>query len=267
MPEYEHEIRVLNMSNIVWLSSYPKSGNTFVRFLLANYFFNDIASSVDLDNRIPGINRVVTKGVPNASIINSKAIVKTHYVMCARHPLVPKTAGFIYVLRNPKDVLLSNSRFSGISGNDPNFDVVAFANEFIQYMGVPRWIRENFGCWPEHVSSWLATSSRFPHIIVRYEDLKDNTSDELIRILQFLGEKPKDSMLERALTRSSLDAMRKIESSDKETGVSNVFGNQGNNKFFVGQGNSGQSLMKLGKDIDHKFDTRFREVMNLFGYY
>ena len=255
------------MSQIVWLSSYPKSGNTFVRFLLANYFFDGISSSAGVDKRIPSIKRVLSHGIQPQAMIGSRVIVKTHF-LSTRHPLVKETetAGFIYVVRNPRDVLLSNSRYSGVTGNKP-IDTAGFAREFIQHMGVPRWRTENFGSWPEHVASWLSAAPRIPHIFVRYEELKRNTREELTRILLFLGEQPTEIKLERALAYSSLDAMKRMEQKEKATNtMSGVFGDQGMDNYFVGQGNSGQSLEYLGDDIEHEFVARFGGLMTMLGY-
>ena len=255
------------MSQIIWLSSYPKSGNTFVRFLLANYFFDGISCSADVDQRIPSIKRLLSQGLQQEAMIGSRAIVKTHF-LSTRHPLVKETetAGFIYVVRNPRDVLLSNSRYSGVTGNKP-IDAVTFAREFIQHMGAPRWRTENFGSWPEHVASWLSAASRIPHIFVRYEELKRNTREELTRILLFLGEQPTEIKLDRALAYSSLDVMRRMERKEKSMNtMSDVFGDQGMNNYFVGHGSSGQSLEHLGDNIEHEFVARFGGLMTMLGY-
>ena len=60
--------------------------------------------------------------------------------------------------------------------------------------------------------------------------------------------------------------MRKLEKKEAAMGSSGVFGYQGKDNYFVGQGKSGQSLSFLGDDIEQDFVSCFREVMDLFKY-
>ena len=154
------------MLKIVWLSSYPKSGNTFARFLLAHYFHDNVACSADVDRHIPGIHSMLSQGIQLDTRMSANLMIKTHFRMSARHPYLQNTTKFIYIVRNPRDVLLSNSRYSGVTNNQ-QIDVASFAREFIKFRGVPRWQKMNMGSYPEHVTSWLGTafgvfSSNYP---------------------------------------------------------------------------------------------------------
>src|SRR5271166_6638334 len=98
--------------NIVWIASYPKSGNTWVRFMACNLLFGRQESAEALSLLAPDVHEL------GPQIIESghAGLVKTHFRHSPDLPLAERTAAAIYVVRAPADVLASNFHYARRSG-------------------------------------------------------------------------------------------------------------------------------------------------------
>lgn len=252
----------------VWLASYPKSGNTWVRFLLANYFLGDVRSSRDVSRAIPDLH---VKGqfppaTPWLTPTKGHLLAKTHLAFTPAHPAVEQTAGLIYIIRHPKDVLLSSLNHRRLEGEEPVKALGPFSDEeyvriFIQGAGDPIWREMGYGSWTTHAESWL-TEKRFPHLCLRYEELRTDPAAHLRAALGFLGEPVDDVRLAQAVKRSSFEQLRALEIREKHEGASHgVFaGDRSSMKkgiFFMNKGRTGQNLAAIGPGLDEAFDRRF----------
>ena len=126
---------------IIWLASYPKSGNTWVRSFLTNYFSGSSEfnfNQLDKIERFPtpelmdqlkinfhNLSEIVSNWIPMQEFINLKndmTYLKTHNAMCTinNYPFTnnKNTAGFIYLVRDPRDVILSYSKHLNIDLNE-----------------------------------------------------------------------------------------------------------------------------------------------------
>lgn len=198
---------------IVWIASWPKSGNTWTRLLLANVMaeetvsINQLPGSVassrqrfdDLmgmesallsDDEIDALRpeayraharQAAAEGVP---LLFYKAHDALHETPTGE-PLFPAdaTVGAIYLLRNPLDVAVSLAFHSG------HRNCAAAIRTLNARAGVvrarARHLRERRIDWSGHVASWMAAP--FPVLPVRYEDLLADTPGELARMVRFLG--------------------------------------------------------------------------------
>jgi len=250
----------------IWLASYPKSGNTYLRFLLYHYLFDRMESTRQLKERIPDIHQMAADGVAFNPDGAGDLLIKTHFLFSDRHPYADLSATFIYIIRNPRDVILSNSRYTG-AGGGPDVDRRNFVLRFIRDRGVERWRDIGFGTWPGHVASWLQASESMPHLFIRYEDLITDTPAVLTRALTFLGCQIDTEKIAMAVAASSKDAMRKMEQRERtqEDGPG-VFAGQAEGNEFVGQGATGQSFSFLGDDIEELYQNTFARTAALFGY-
>lgn len=255
------------MTGIIWLASYPKSGNTWLRFLLYNYLYKEARNADDVAKRIPDIH---VRGTVFDTRQTEPLFCKTHFLLSERHPMLNETAGFIYVLRHPKDVLLSNLNYFRMISKSTHLDEQQFAREFITYMGVRKWMSMGMGTWPEHVNSWLS-ESRYPHIILRYETLLQDTHSNFRDVLEFLGVPIDQNRLNRAVHLSSFGKMRTLEDAEKKKGkYGPVFA--GNHETamtglrFMNKGKAGQTLQHLGENLEQEFNEKFRDAMRTYGY-
>lgn len=198
---------------VVWIVSYPKSGNTWVRFLVCNLAFGLQDSAAALNRLAPDIHELSAVPDPPTSLV----FIKTHFPYSAALPLAAHTAAAIYVVRDPADVMLSNyhySKRSGGPGYDPHAALQQYVDQYLEARGDPRWIKSRMGAWDEHVLSWLGTKYPFPVLPVRYEDLLANTHAGARQICSFLGLERSDAEIQSAVSNASFDRMRQIEEAD-----------------------------------------------------
>lgn len=255
--------------DIVWLASYPKSGNTWLRFLLHHYLYGEVTESAQVEARIPDLHNVLPGSLPPPT--GKPLLCKTHLMLGPKHPHVDRTAGFAYILRHPRDVMLSDLNY--VHMTTPDGDQVTddmYVREFIRNMGSPMWRRVGMGAWPEHLGSWLAGAASCPHVLLRYDDMKADPGRELSRVLRLLGEEPDKSRVKAAVEGSRFERMRDLEARERREGTtSNVFSinerSQERGLTFMRAGKSGQSLAHLGPEVEQAFEARFGPVLRLLG--
>jgi hypothetical protein len=261
-------------SPIVWLASYPKSGNTWLRFLLHHYLYGEVTASADVERRIPDLHATGPDKLPapDPGVIGGTLLCKTHLALTPRHPHLERTAGFIYVLRHPRDVMMSDLNYVRMTA--PDADEVTdelYVTEFIKHMGSPAWRRVGVGTWPEHVGGWLSAASRFPHVLMRYEVMKADPGAHLARALALLGETPDAGRVAAAVEASSFERMRDLEAKERAAGTeSPVFSiserSLTRDRVFMRKGATSESLEPFGPELARAFDERFREVLGFLGY-
>jgi len=199
--------------NIVWIASYPKSGNTWVRFLACNLLFGPQESATTVSLLAPDIHEAGP-----ALITGSHAgLVKTHFAYSSSLPLLNRSAAAIYVVRHPADVLVSNfyyaqRRLARQAHSGAAFD--EYFDEFVANRGDPQWQRLGMGSWEENVRSWLGGHTAFPVVVVRYEDLSANAYQVAVKLAQFLKPTSTEQEVRQAIEDSSFSRMREIEEGD-----------------------------------------------------
>jgi hypothetical protein len=236
-----------------FLVSYPRSGNTWTRFLVCNLIDPD--NPVDfasLESRIPEIYDTtdrVLRALPRPRII------KSHECFDPRYRKV------VYIVRDPRDVFISYYQFQLKRRVIPDS---CSLQEFL-----PRFMESEFepktGSWRDHVVSWMATrGGQRNFLLLRYEDMLANTLAESIQIASFLGLDSNPERVARAVELSSADRMRKLEKQQssqwKETRKTRQ------DKPFVGKAASGGWKSSLPRDCAARIESAWGEVMRLVGY-
>ncbi|MDT8343565.1 MAG: sulfotransferase domain-containing protein [Thermohalobaculum sp.] len=220
---------------IIWLASFPKSGNTWTRSFLANYFapkgetldINSLRRFTTADVRQDFFDRarggpfesrdfddwLVTRQAALRLIALSKPtphFVKTHSRIdrIGGHDLIPPalTAAAVYIIRNPFDVAPSLARHLSLSLDrtiDRMLDPEALN-------ATPTRIFEAIGRWDIHVQSWVGAPGLARHVM-RYEDMVDDPERAFRGLLGFLRAPVHDGQLRRAIRTVSFDALRKQE--------------------------------------------------------
>lgn len=179
----------------VFLVSYPRSGNTWVRFHLANLTRYNLGEPVDFHSvhqAIPAIeieaHREMLKTMPPPRLI------KSHNLCDSRLRRV------IYILRDGRDVMISY--YCYLTG------IRRFEGSFLDFLGK----RDLYPClWHEHVESWLQCTSQSELLLIRYEDLIRQPEIELEKMARFAGLPCDRERLRWAISNSTLDAMRRVE--------------------------------------------------------
>lgn len=181
--------------------SYPKSGNTWTRFLIANLIHpEEPATFANIDRLIPEAEELTKRQLDR---LTRPRIMKTHQYFDPRYPRV------IYIVRDPRDVVVSEYHFfRKRQWITDDFPIAQFVGRFLTGK------TSDYGSWQENVSSWVATRYNHPgFLLLRYEDMLAETVDVLARIASFLGVNATPDQLKQAVDRSSADQMRKLERS------------------------------------------------------
>ena len=224
-----------NLRRIIWLASYPKSGNTWMRSLLAHYFMppgqapdiNNLRKFTTADVRQDFFNAAAgrhfeaktvqdwlqMRGPALRLIAGSKPgthFVKTHCqaVQYMGHHLIPPevTAGAIYIMRNPFDLAPSFARHQS---TDIDTAIDRMMNPETM-MGTETGLRDAMGRWDTHIQTWTEAPG-LPRHVVRYEDLLNKPAKVMRGLLDFMSVKPDAAKLAKAIKATTFEAMKKQE--------------------------------------------------------
>ena len=250
---------------IIWLASYPRSGNTYLRFLLYNYLYGEIQDSMQVQRVMPDLHKVLQKKRHIKVEKKINILCKTHFIYWDKHPYIEHTAGVIYILRNPRDLLVSHLRFYNLLAKRET-DETKFAKSFIRNLGVVRGPKMKWGTWPGHIASWINVTSKYPMLFIRYEDLRLNTPATFKRVLEFLKQKVDEEKVRNSIEQCSIESMRALEKSEKSKTKPTLFDGEKADQAFMGEGKINQSLDFLGEGIEERFTNRFGKIMGVFGY-
>jgi Sulfotransferase domain len=241
--------------------SYPRSGNTWTRFLIANLAYpNSSVSFANIEKLIPETlqsNRTL-KRTPRPRFIKSHEYLDLRY---------PKT---IYIARDPRDVVLSTYYFrKKYRDIDDDFPIERFVDDFIAGRPASGW-----GTWAEHVASWFFALRHSEKLLfLRYEDMMRDAESELARIAVFLGIEPDPGRLQVATERSSADRLRGLEKLEEKQWAASVGSfdrahTKGRRKDipFVGAAKSGEWRTALPENCVHQIESAWGELMTTVGY-
>ncbi|MGH6718605.1 MAG: sulfotransferase domain-containing protein [Alphaproteobacteria bacterium] len=224
------------MGKIIWLASYPKSGNTWLRAFLHNLLRNpdrpfDInrltafslgdslpqfyqrldprppaeLSFEEVAHLRPSVHRLMTEASPD------NVFVKTHNALVEDYgvPLITLelTAGTIYVVRNPLDVAISYSHHLGWTIDDT---IKLLGASAARTPTGENFVSEKMCSWSLHVESWTQRPHPALHV-VRYEDMHIQPIRTFAGVARFLGLKPPRERLEKAIRSSSFRVLQEQE--------------------------------------------------------
>lgn len=208
----------------IFIVSYPKSGNTWTRFLIGNLIYEEGVDFANIENRVPDIY-----ANSNAQLdkLPSPRYLKSHEYFDPRYKKV------IYIVRDPRDVAVSYWHFAKKQNVLPeNSTLVDFIEFFTQGK------QDEFGSWGENVGSWLgARENNKDFLLLRYEDLLTNPIEELRRVAHFASLPNDENRIKRAIELSSFDRMQHLEKSQGKHWK--AIRNSNQNLPFVRSGKSG----------------------------
>ena len=229
------------MKNIIWLASYPKSGNTWFRIFLSSLLGDEkeptdinnitsthgIASARNIFDNLTGIEAsdlshdevdTLRPGLYDKISDEAKAtlFIKVHdaYTFLPdRKPMFPPSAtkGIIYIVRNPLDVAVSNSNHNGCTVQQ-SIEMMGDGNHGLcsKNKKLKDQLRQKIGTWSDHVMSWTNAPEQDVHV-VRYEDMKQSPVETFTSAIQFAGLDFDLYAIETAIKKSSFDEMKKQE--------------------------------------------------------
>jgi Sulfotransferase domain len=238
------------------LVSYPRSGNTWTRFLIANLMHpGEEVSFINIERLIPDTSSQSSRALKKTP---RPRLIKTHEYFDHRYEKV------IYVVRDPRDVAVSYYHFlRKVRQFDDDCSMERFVEDFIRGRG--RLIDEAWGSWGENVASWIYTrGDSKDFLLCRYEDLLENPVRELSRIALFMGLEAKPELLQQAVERSSADRMRAMEKLQSEVWV--VTKDRRKDVPFVGTAKSGGWRKTLTEKCVLQIEHAWGELMVKLDY-
>jgi hypothetical protein len=236
----------------LFLVSYPKSGNTWARFLLANLIYpNEAMSFSNLESRIPDVYKVAQNELRR---IPRPRILKSHEYFDPRYKKV------VYIVRDPRDVVISYYHFHLKKGIIPEgYPLDRYVTRFVAGDV------DAYGSWRENVTSWLATRYRTGNLLLlRYEDMLEQTTRELARMTTFLGIECSDEAISKAVSLSSADRMRSLEKDETDIWVNTKKSRK--DIPFVRNATSGQWKSALTEAMVAEIESAWGDLMCLLGY-
>tara|TARA_X000000368_G_C22945976_1_gene674381 strand:+ start:75 stop:962 length:888 start_codon:yes stop_codon:yes gene_type:complete len=291
--------------NIFWICSYPKSGNTLIRAILTGLFFSNdgVVNFRDMRhiglfettrrlNFIKSINEKDFYNLGDLRILSKYwhkiqtnqelriekgfGFLKTHscLVSVKNNLFTSKdiTKGYIYVVRDPRDLSISWAHHSNYS-IDQSIDFLSNPLSVLKWINKSKYsiIPKNIfplqfvSSWSEHVKSWTENDIDVPKLIIKYEDLITNKTFIIKKIINFFDKYFKvkidnsDKRIENILKTTSFSYMKNME-------AKNSFDEAMPWVDFFREGKKEQWKKILTKEQKMKIEKNFKNYMLKFGY-
>ena len=282
---------------IIWLASYPKSGNTWLRFFIislllkennevslkhlegikqfpTNYHYKNFNIS---KSNLGNLNEISKHWIDAQRVINSDNKIrffKTHNALIKLDNNIftneENTLGTIHIVRDPRNVITSvNNHFHHNSLEESKefiFDERKgiFNKSKIEQDNIFT-LPQVIGSWRTHYNSWKLIKKNY--LLVKYEDLIEKPELEFKRIASYLEPLVKlkftDENVSRAVELSSFDRLKKIEENEGFVeSVKNIETGKKETFFNLGPNNDWKKNLdkNVTKEINEKFEIEMREL-------
>jgi len=277
---------------IIWLASYPKSGNTLLRSILSSYFYSEDGifnfKNLEKISQFPQTSHLMSIGVDVnneeevfKNFINAQNFInqerekvkffKTHSSLCKMYDSnftdLKNTLGSIYIVRDPRNVVTSLAHHYDLSV-DQATNVMIDKDRLMDK--TEKNCRVFLGSWSFNYNSWKNLQNQKKYLLIKYEDLINKKKTILLKIFKYLDSLGLKSSLDmvklnKAIKTTEFESMKKKEEIetfyeaviDKSTGKRKNF-------FNLGPQNNWRKLLDK-KNID-KIEINFEKEMVELGY-
>ena len=277
---------------IIWIASYPKSGNTWIRsFLTAYYFCEDGIFDINKLNHIQDypnkqfFKNEVKEGEihkhwdkSQKAIVNEKKIkfLKTHNSLITAFGndfTSPKySLGVIYIIRDPRNVITSVKNHNDFETYDKALEFMQNENTVISdYKYLNNHAKTNIiNSWRINYQSWLS-NNRYRRMMIKYEDLIKNPKQTLRDLIVFVNTICRFNngidvkKLENAIQSTTFEKLQNLEDTGKFS--ESVYSDKNEKKikfFYLGPKNNWKD--RLNKDLIKKMNTYYKKDLERFGY-
>ena len=271
---------------IIWLASYPKSGNTLVRSMLSAYFFSKdgnynfqliknikqfphgvlfLKMGIDINNHNETVKNYI-KVQESFNKKNSTQFLKTHSFLFNFNKNFPftnfdNTLGVIYVVRDPRNIVTSFSKFRSLT-------VEQTADFMISGTGDGLVWTNN---WSVNYHSWKLFKEYKRYLLVKYEDLITKPDKTFLNILEFIHKLNKTNFeldkkkIKKVIKTKSFENKEKLE---KKKGFTQKWVDKKTRKKipFFNLGPKNDWKKKLDTNIAEKLEKAFKSEMEELGY-
>ena len=276
----------------IWLASYPKSGNTLVRSLLAAYFFTkDGRCNFEIIKNIlqfPEVKLFINQGVNyknememiknyikvQESINKKKSVqfLKTHSYLfnIENHPFtnLDNSLGVIYIVRDPRNVLISAANHNQTS-NEKTLEHLVTGHVMGKNDGNGTLVYT--GNWASNYESWKSFKSVGKYLLIKYEDLIYDKENTFLKILNFIHKLSKNNfVLDKKKFKNVIDTtdFGNMQRMEKDTDFHESMINKKTGKkvkfFYLGPKNDWKKL--LDNDLKNKLNDVFKQNLIELSY-
>ena len=276
---------------IIWIASYPKSGNTLLRSILASYFFSNDGNfefnHLDYIKQFPAIehfrkmgidlsneNEVFQNFIEAQKLINKEnnkiKFIKTHSSLCKINNCnftdLKNTLGAIYIVRDPRNVVTSFAHHYNLNVEQATDTLIDETRWLIK---TEKMYKTFLGSWNVNYNSWKQLNERF--MLVKYEDLVNKKKTTLIKIFKFIqtlnNEELKIDMVKvnKVIKSTEFYKMKTLEQKQIFT-ESSIESDTGKRKVFFNLGPKNDWKKILDEKNRRKIETSFKKEMFELGY-
>ena len=285
---------------IIWLASYPKSGNTWLRFYIisllmgkqTNLNLNHLRAIMnyphstqfeDLVSDLFDFDEIAKNWITSQNKINSNKnlrFFKTHNMLGKFRGNFftnsENTLGSIYIVRDPRNVVTSVKNHYSLSNYEEATKFIFNENQVLSlsdrqkdlYLKSKKFPLTQFvGSWKTHYLSWKNMKKNY--LLVRYEDLVESPKNEFTKIADFVGNLLKlkftEDQIDNAISLSSFDKLEKMEKDNGFTESTIDKDGKRNKFFFLGPKNDWKKILnnKTTSLIEKEFESEMKELKYL----
>lgn len=234
----------------VFLVSYPRSGNTWMRFVLGSLIHNVDVNFDNMEEYFPDIYRNTYFQLES---LKGPRYLKSHEPYDKRYPKV------VYIVRDPRDVAISYFYWM-LKFNKYEGEINGFLDMFFDPDGI------SYGRWDDHYESWIENSDKVNRgvLFLRYEELIDNTIDNIKTILNFININIDNDVIHNVVKRNSFSGMKNKENYASDQNP--LFKATNKEIPFVRKGTTGQWKSDLSDIHLERFRREFGPTMKQIGY-
>jgi len=274
---------------IIWLASYPKSGNTLLRSILASYFFskdgNFNFNHLNFINQFPTISQFSKLGIDTSNekeifrnfieaqkLINKEEksikFLKTHSSLSKINNVnftdFNNSLGAIYIVRDPRNVVTSFAHHYGLS-IEQSTNIMIDEKKWLSKTDIT--YKTFLGSWNINYNSWKQFKNNL--LLIKYEDLVSKKKTTLLKIFKFIKNLTNNSFeidmvkLNKSIKSTEFQKLKKLEEEKifTESMIDNVTGKR-RNFFRLGKANNWKLHLdeKFTTIIEHKFEKEMIEL-------
>ena len=277
---------------IIWVVSYPKSGNTLLRAILTSLIYSEdgnfnvnllkkidqypqnhhFEGLINKFNDIDELSKFWTISQDKLNLDKKIKFLKTHHLRCGIGNYTftnsKNTIGTIYIVRDPRDVITSFAQHHCLSIKEAEYAMFNSKADIFpeREKNLDLALRTLIGSWSDHYNSWTKNNKNL--LFIKYENLIKNKKSELLRIIKFINNFIKipisETKINNCINSTTFESMKKYE--EKGIFEENSFDKNDKKIKFFNYGKKGNWKSVLSKELVLDIEKKFKKEMGELKY-